>query len=97
MPTPPVLAYYNPKLPVTISADASQNDLGCVCLQEGKPITYASRSLTETEKLYTQIEKELLALLYACTKLDQYIVGRHVNAETDHEPLVTIYNEENYS
>ena len=88
--SPPVLAYYNPKLPVTISADASQNGLGCVCLQEGKPIAYASRSLTETEKRYAQIEKELLALLYACTKFDQYIFGRHVNAETDHQPLVTI-------
>ena len=85
-----MLAYYNPKLPVTISADASQNGFGCVCLQEGKPIAYASRSLTETEKRYAQIEKELLALFYACTKFDQYIFGRHVNAETDHQPLVTI-------
>ena len=88
--SPPVLTYYNPKLPVTISADASQNGLGCVCLQEGKPIAYASRSLTETEKRYAQIEKKVLALLYACTKFDQYIFGRHVNAETDHQPLVTI-------
>ena len=54
----PVLAYYNPKLPVTIYADALQNGLGCVCLQEGKPIAYASRSLTKTEKRYAQIEKE---------------------------------------
>ena len=85
-----MLAYYTPKLQVTISADASQNGLGCVCLQEGKPIAYASRSLTETEKRYTQIEKELVALLYACTKFDQYIFGRHVNAETDHQSMVTI-------
>ena len=85
-----MLAYYNPELPVAIYADASRNGLGCVCLQEGKPIAYASRSLTETEKRYAQIEKELLALVYACTKFDQYIFGRHVNAETDHQPLVTI-------
>ena len=88
--SPPVLAYYNPKLPVTISADASQNGLGSVCLQEGKPIAYASRSLTETEKRYAQIEKVLVALSYACTKFDQYIFGRQVNAETDNQPLVTI-------
>ena len=45
---------------------------------------------TETEKQHAKIEKELLAILYVCTEFDQYIFDRHVNAETDHQPLVTI-------
>ena len=87
---PPVLSYYDVKLPVTVSADSPQNGLGSVCIQNNKPIAYSSRALTDTERNYGQIEKELLALMYACQKFDSYIFGREFTAETDHKPLVTI-------
>ena len=55
----PVLAYYNPKLPLTLSVDSSSHGLGATILQDGRPLAYSSRALTQAEKNYAQIEKEL--------------------------------------
>lgn len=89
---PPVLQYYDVTKPVTLTCDASQHGLGAACLQEGKPMAYASRTLTQTESRYAQIEKELLAIVFACYKFYDYIYGKAVVIETDHQPLVTIHN-----
>ena len=74
----PVLAFYNVKKPVTVSVTklcldqtASQFGLGTVLLQEGRPIAYASRALTDTECRYAQIEKELLAVVFGLEKFNQ--------------------------
>ena len=53
-------------------------------MQNGQPVAYASRSLTEAEVRYAQIEKELLAIVFACDHFDAYVYGRErVNVETD--------------
>ena len=66
-----ILAWYDPNADTKISADASAYGLGAVLLQkhngQWKPVVYASRSLTETESRYAQIEKE--ALVSTCTYL----------------------------
>ena len=49
----PVLAYYK-----STQCDSSQSGLGAALMQNGHPIVYASRALTETEYRYAQIEKE---------------------------------------
>ena len=56
-------------------------------MQEGKPIAYASRSLTETEQRWFQIEKELLAIVFAAERFHQYIYGKEVEVESDHKPI----------
>ena len=86
----PVLAYYDVTKDVQIQADASQYGLGAVLLQEGRPIAYASRSLTQTEQNYAQIEKELYAIVFACEKFHQYIYGKRVHVQSDHKPLESI-------
>ena len=76
---------------VTIQCDASQAGLGAALMQGGQPVAYASRALTDTETRYAQIEKELLAIVFACNKFDAYIYGRGVvNVESDHQPLESI-------
>ena len=69
----PVLRYYDVSKPVTVQCDASQSDLGVVLLQDCQPVCYASRALTDTESRYAQIEKELLAITWACGTFDQYL------------------------
>ena len=86
-----VLQYYDVLKPVTIQCDASQCGLGGSLLQDGQPVAFASRSLTETEKRYAQIEKELLAIAWSCEKFHVFLYGRdEITVETDHKPLENI-------
>ena len=85
-----VLAYYDVKRPVTITCDASKSGLGAVLLQKGKPVAYASRTLTDAETRYAQIEKKLLAVVFGFERFNQYTYARHVEVETDHKPLEAI-------
>ena len=87
----PVLQYYDVKKQVTVQTDASQSGLGCCIMQDGRPVAYASRSMTDCEKNYAQIEKEMLAICYACHKYHQFLYGKTVEVHTDHRPLEMIF------
>ncbi len=87
----PVLRYYDASLPVLLSVDASMKGLGCVLLQEEQPIAYTTKALYVTEQNYAQIEKEMLAIVFGCERMHQYIYGHQkVTVETDHKPLEVI-------
>ena len=72
-----------------IETDASKDGLGACLLQEGHPVAYASSSLTASEQncRCVQIEKELMAIVFACEKFHQYVYGQPVKIVTDHKPL----------
>ena len=98
----PVLSAFDLNKRHRISADSSQYALGAVLLQnaglEGwQPVEYASRKLTEAERRYAMIEKEALAITWACEKFDFYLVGRHFQVETDHKPLIPLLGEKDLS
>ena len=83
-----VLRYYDLSKEVTIECDASDTGLGAILMPDGKPVVFASRALSDTETRYAQIEKELLAIVWATSKFDQYILGREtVTIKSNHEPL----------
>jgi hypothetical protein len=87
----PVLRYYDVTKNVTIQCDSSSLGLGCVMLQDERPVEFHSRALTSTEQSYAQIEKELLAVCFAMDKFHTYVYGRNnVIVETDHKPLIAI-------
>ena len=94
--SPPVLAWYEPAANIKISFDASAYSLGAVLLQQQngdwKPVAYASKSLTETETRYAQIENEALATTWACERFSNYILGKSICIETNHKPLVSLHN-----
>ena len=46
--------------------------------------------MTKTEQNYAEIEKELLAVTFACNKFHDYILGKNVTVESDHKPLEII-------
>lgn len=88
----PVLALYSPREPVLLSVDASSRALGAVLLQSGRPVEFASATLTDTQSRYAQIEKELLAIVYALERFHQYVYGRNnITVETDHKPLEALF------
>ena len=64
------LRYYERNLPVTVQADASLRGLGVYLIQkhkgEDQSIAFASKSLTDAETRYANIERELLAIIFAC-------------------------------
>jgi len=65
---PPVLRYFDPSKPVTLSVNSSKSGLGAACLQDGYPVAYASRAPTKAKTQYAQIEKELLSATFPCRK-----------------------------
>ena len=90
--TTPVLHYYNLEEEVTIQCDASQSGLGAALSQNGQPVAYASRALTEAETRYSQIEKELLVIVFACERFEPYVYGHvKVKVDSDHKSLEYIF------
>ena len=83
----PVLAYYDCKKLLQIQCDASMNGIGSVLMQDGHPISFASKALAPTESRYAVIEKEMLAALFSLKKFHQYTFGNRTTVFSDHKPL----------
>ena len=65
------LRYYDRSKPVTLQCDAL--GLEACIIQDGQPIASASKSLTDAETHYANIERELLAIMYGCQKFHTYL------------------------
>uniref|UniRef100_A0A8C1X2E4 Gypsy retrotransposon integrase-like protein 1 n=1 Tax=Cyprinus carpio TaxID=7962 RepID=A0A8C1X2E4_CYPCA len=90
--TAPVLGHFDPKEPIEVQADASKDGLGAALMQKQQPIAYASRALSAAEKNYAQIEKELLAIVFALRKFHQHVYGVPIRVQSDHKPLEAIFS-----
>ena len=93
-----MLKYYDVQEPVVVQCDASENGLGAALLQNGQAVAFASRSLSQTERYYAQIEK-CLAIVFSCERFyNQYLAGREkITVETDHKPLQSIFRKSIFS
>ena len=90
----PSLNNFDRNKEIVIQTDSSKNGIGCVLLQDKKPISFASKSLSHNEIKYAQIEKEFLAILFACQRFHYFIYGQKIKIQTDHKPLIGIMNKE---
>ena len=87
---------HDPKLEIIVASDASSYGVGACILHKmpdgtKKPRAYASRALLPAEKHYSQIKKEALGIIFAVTKFHRYLHGRFFTLQTDHKPLITIF------
>jgi len=89
------LAYFDRSAPTQVIADAGPVGLGAVLVQwqnnEWRVVYYASRSLTDVERRYSQTEREALSLVWACDRFHVYLGGMEFTLVTDHKPLEIIY------
>ena len=58
-----------------------------------QPIAYASRSLSAAERQYSQLDKEVLAIVFGVTRFHQFVYGRNFTLYSDHKPLIHIFSE----
>ncbi|WVZ73569.1 LOW QUALITY PROTEIN: hypothetical protein U9M48_021858, partial [Paspalum notatum var. saurae] len=89
----PVLAQPDITKPFDVYCDASGSGLGCVLMQEGRVIAYASSQLRKHEVNYPTHDLELLAVVYALKKWRHYLLGNTCHIYTDHKSLEYIFTQ----
>ena len=94
-----VLTHYDPVLPVRLACDTSPTGIGGVLshvMSDGskRPVAFAPRSLTKSERKYAQLDKEALSIVWGVTRFHVYLYGRRFRLITDHKPLTAIFHPE---
>lgn len=90
------LAHFNANSKTILTVDASPVGVGAVLSQIGedgleRPIEFSSRTLTDTEKRYSQLDREAVAILFGVKKFHQFLYGRRFVLVTDNKPLLHIF------
>nr|XP_055054019.1 uncharacterized protein K02A2.6-like [Misgurnus anguillicaudatus] len=87
--------HYSVDKDLVLACDALPYGIGAVLMEDGseKPLGFMSRTLTPTEKRYSQLDKEGLAIIFRIKRFHKYIYGRTFTISTDHKPLISIFNE----
>jgi len=91
----PILKYPDFTQEFILTTDASNFAIGAVLSQGSvpydRPVAFASRTLNDTETKYSTIEKELLAIVWACKYFRPYLFGRKFKIYCDHKPLAYLF------
>jgi hypothetical protein len=93
--TTPVLVMPNMEKPFSIYCDASGQALGCVLIQDGCVVAYASRQLKKHEVNYPTHDLELATMVHALKIWRHYLMGKRCELYTDHKSLKQIFTQLN--
>ena len=100
------LKYFDANLPIYVETDASKEGIGVVLMQPNPNIQnmskttvpnnlryvyYASKTLTATESNYSNIEREMLGMVFSVLHFKHFTYGQQVTVITDHKPLITLF------
>ena len=100
------LQFFDSSKPLFIEVNASKQGIGVAMLQcdpivknsstteipnNLHPISYASKTLSEMESNYSNIERELLGIVFAVTHFKHFTYGRPVTIITNHKLLVSLF------
>ena len=96
--SPRLFAHYDGSKELVLACDTSPYGVGAVlshCLDNGEEqlITFASRTLSTTERNYSQLDKEALAVIVGVRKFHQYHSGKRFIIHTDYKPLMHLFGE----
>ncbi|KAH7707236.1 gagpol and env protein precursor [Aphelenchoides avenae] len=99
---PDIEAAISGKRPFILYTDASKDGVGAVLHQVGPdgkehPIAFASKSCSKAERNYAIADLEALALIFDLNKFKYFLLGTHVIARTDHQPLVSLFKRRDLS
>nr|AAL77161.1 Putative polyprotein [Oryza sativa Japonica Group] len=89
----PVLILPDPTKDFQVYCDASRHGLGCVLMQEGRVVAYASRQLRPHEGNYPTHDLELAAVVHALKIWRHYLIGNRCEIYTDHKSLKYIFTQ----
>ena len=89
----PVLALPDDSGDFEVYSDASLNSLGCVLMQHGMVITYATRQLKPHELNYPTHDLELAAIIFALKLWRHYLYGEKCKIFTDHKSLHYLFTQ----
>jgi len=89
----PVLTAPDFKSPFKLTVDASDVAAGAVLLQEDDEVCYFSKKFNKSQKNYSTIEKECLALVLALQHFEVYVTSSSLSIAvySDHNPFVVIH------
>jgi hypothetical protein len=93
--TTPILVMSDMEKPFSIYCDASCHCLGCVLMQDGCMVAYASRQLRKHEVNYPTHDLELAVLVHALKIWRHYLMGKRSELYTDHKSLKYIFTPSN--
>lgn len=91
------LTYYDPSKPIILTCDSSGYGVGAVLSimvdkKTERPVFFHSCTLNDTQKRYSNLEREALAIVVAVKKFHKYLFGRKFLIRTDHRCLEYIFN-----
>ena len=87
---PICLKYYDTTKSLSLEVDASQKGLGAALVQDGKPIAFGSKTLTKCQSRYSNMEREMLVVVWGIERYHTYLYGRAFTVVSDHKPLEII-------
>lgn len=89
------LVHYDDRLSLYLACDASSYGAGCVLSHrienQDRPIAFASCTLTDAQKNYSQIEREAFSIVFGLRRFHQFLYGRSFVIVTDHRPLLSLF------